>query len=474
MKETGSHGSPAISRQIAFQAALAAAGGNIAIEDALDAACASRRVVGRDRRLAEEIAYGAVRHRASIDAILAGVSSRPLSEVHPTVLFALRGAVYQAFFLTRVPSHAVVNDAVQLVRCEVGEKPVSFTNAVLRHALRLRAGRCQGELPLSSRRRALSFRDGEHILLADDILPDPAEDFCGWLALHYSYPRWLVAQLSEQLGTAAAEAVLCWGNHVPHTAVRLNRMRVPATTPVALTLENLVRPGGPLEGCRTALPGNPPGCILISFDGCPGNLPGLAAGLFTFQDSSQQEAAKILAPRPGERILDLCAAPGGKATHLAELSGDEAHILACDPDSERLRLVTEAAERLGLRSIRVRPMGVPPMPDELKGRFDAVLADAPCSNTGAMNRRVDARWRANPSSVEKICEIQKGILRSAIQAVAPGGRIAYATCSLLESENGALVRSVISEQSAVRLVREKTMLPERGRSDGSYVALLEP
>jgi len=460
-------------RLAALNAALLSQKRGVPVSAALEEMCADGRIGERDRRLAEEIAYGAVRHRASIDAVIGEVSSMPLARIETAVLEALRGAVYQTFYLTRVPEHAAVDEAVRLARSFAGRKSAGFTNAVLRAALELRAGRGRGQVPEENRRAALAFRGGEYLFLNRPLLPDPGSDPAGWLAAHYSYPRWLVERLIEEHGRGAAEAIFQWGNEVPPVTVRVNPLRAEVRALAGREPKELCAAGEIFSGCSWAARGELPGCYRLKPDRPVGGLSGLRGGLFTVQDGAQQRAAALLAPGPGEKVLDLCAAPGGKATQLAELAGDRAEILACDADAGRLELVTEAAARLGLRSIATRVLEVPPLPAELAGQFGAVLADVPCSNTGAMNRRVEARWRARPEAVAALAGRQRGILGAALAAARPGGRALYATCSLLAAENGEVVRAVLASREGVRLVSEETILPRAGLGDGAYLALLE-
>jgi 16S rRNA (cytosine967-C5)-methyltransferase len=471
-RPTGSlSASPA--RTCALSAALLAAKRGVQLDAALETALADAEVSLRDRRLAEEIAFGAVRHRGSIDLVLQEVSSRPLDEIQLAVLESLRQAVYQTFFLERIPEHAAVNEAVSLCRLYAGRKAGGFANAVLRAALELRAGREPRADGNARSRAALSFRGGELILLSKELVPDPDLDLRAWLAGHYSYPSWLTGCLLRELGSDAAESVLAWGNSIPHLCVRVNRLKCDAGELEALSPSELCAPGALFSGCSRVERGESPWCFSVEVEREIGSLHGMREGLFSIQDAAQQRVAEALAPRAGESILDLCAAPGGKSTHIAEISEDRGEVLACDAAAERLELVTAAAARLGLQSVRTRQMQLPPLDQDLAGGFDAVLADVPCSNSGSMNRRVESRWWAGPDQVEALAEKQRAILGCALRAARPGGRVLYATCSLLQAENGDLVRSVLESGSGARLVREQLTLPVAGRRDGGYFALLE-
>lgn len=460
-------------RLAALRAALISQKRGVPADRALAGLLAAGRMPARDRRLAEELTLGSIRHRGSLDLLIRAASSRPPEEMDLAVLEALRQALYQTFFLERIPDHAAVDEAVGLVRSLAGRGATGFVNAVLRAALALRAGRGRGRPAPAEARATLAFRGGQTVRLRRELLPDPAADPDGWLAAHYSYPRWLVAELARLHGRRRAEEVLAWGNAVPPTCVRLNPLRVPVEAAAARAGAELCASGEVFAGCRAAERGEPPGCWRIVPAVPVGELPGLRGGLYTVQDEFHQRAARWLEPRPGERVLDLCAAPGGKATALAELAGDRAEVLACDADAERLELVRQAAARLGLGSVAARHLEAPPLPAELRGAFDAVLADVPCSNTGAMNRRVESRWRAAPEAVAALAARQLGILGAALEAARGGGRVLYSTCSLLAAENEEVVRAALAAAPAARLRREETVLPRAGLHDGGYLALLE-
>ncbi len=471
-RQAGSiNASPA--RTSALGAALMAAKRGVRLDTALETVLTENAVSPRDRRLAEEIAFGSVRHRGSIDLVLGSVSSRPVSDMQLAVLESLRQAVYQTFFLERIPEHAAVNEAVGLCRLYAGRKASGFANAVLRAALALRAGRGRRADGAAPSRRALSFRGRETILLTRDLLPSPAEDLPGWLAGHYSYPRWLAERLVSELGAESAESVLIWGNRIPHLCARVNRLKCRAEELGELGPEKLCAPGAIFAGCSLAERDESPWCYRLEAAREVGSLPGMRQGLFSVQDATQQLVAEVLAPAPGEKVLDLCAAPGGKTAHLAELSADKAEVLACDAGADRLKLVEETAARLGLQSISTAHLELPPLREDFAGRFDAVLADVPCSNSGSMNRRVESRWRAGAEELRGLAEKQRAILSCALQAARSGGRVVYATCSLLQAENSEVVRAVLDSGGRGRLVREELTLPVAGRRDGGYFALLE-
>lgn len=460
-------------RQVALKVALLSLKRNVPADDALDEMLASGELPPRERRLAEEIAFGSIRHRSSLDLVIAAVADRPLVQMDLAMLEALRQAVYQTFFLSRIPDHAAVDEAVRLARSFVGESAAGYANAVLRSALKLRAGRGHGEPAANERRAALAFRGGEFVRLAQSLLPDPESDSPGWMAAYYSYPRWLVDQFIARWGRAGAERVLAWGNEVPPLTVRVNPLRADVGDLASREPAELCAPTGTFGGCAAAARGELPGSYRIRPELPLDEIRGFKLGLFTAQDETQQLAARWLAPRAGEEVLDLCAAPGGKTTALAELSGDKAKILACDIDALRLQRVTISAGRLGLKSIATRLLTAPPLPADLAGRFDKVLADAPCSNTGSMNRRVEARWRARPDAVAELAKTQRGILLSAVEAAKPGGgQVLYSTCSLLEAENEAVVRAILDGRADLELVREETVLPRATVRDGGYLALI--
>jgi 16S rRNA (cytosine967-C5)-methyltransferase len=210
------------------------------------------------------------------------------------------------------------------------------------------------------------------------------------------------------------------------------------------------------------------------------DLPGYEEGWFSVQDESAMRVASALAPQPGWTVLDLCAAPGGKATHLAELMHDQGKVVACDTDARRLQTLSGLAQRLGLKGVSTRLLGSDPphsLPLSQSGRggqegsFDAALVDVPCSNTGVMGRRPEVRWRLRPDEFRHLTPLQGGLLRRAMEQVRPGGVVVYSTCSIEPEENGPLVRAVLQAVRGWVLEAEEEAVPGRP-ADGGYWARL--
>ncbi len=410
-----------------------------------------------DRALSRELVAGVERRRGTLDAVIAAYVPRPRFPRDLRTL--LRLGFYQLLFLDRVPAHAAVDETVGLARARRGVRQAGFVNAVLRGALReLEAGSSGGGS--GDPRRAFEvgprrFRFGR------DVFPDPSADLADHLAAVHSHPRALVERWIACFGEAGAKAIFEADNRVPPLTVRVNRMRT--------TRERLLRE---LQGLGfEAKAGVHPLAVRVD-PGARGLVDSepFRAGRFTVQDETAMEAVSLLDLRPGERVLDLCAAPGGKATQIAEALDDEAEVLACDVSEDRLARLRENAARLGLRSIRpilrARDSRNPPAQD-----VDRILVDAPCSNTGVLARRPEARWRFTPANLRAVTRLQAECLRAGLRALRPGGRLVYSTCALEPEENGDLVRQVLRSVKRVEVLEER-FRPPGPDHDGGYAAAL--
>ena len=409
-----------------------AAGGDF-VEDRLEAALAQARLSSVDRHLCQELAYGIVRWQATLDWLIARKTAA--REQKPMLRNLLRMGLYQIFWLDRIPGHAAVNETVELARQSGFPSQAGFINAVLRNYLR-------------------EF-DATKLLLAGLKKEQPH--------LGYSHPEWLVARWHTRWGADQTARLMEWNNTPPKAFARVNTLKAdPGKLLVQWREEDVeydfVRQDWIEENLVFELKSHPP----------LGRLPSFQQGLFYVQDPSTLLAARELDPQPGEHVLDLCAAPGGKLTYIAQLMRNEGRLLAHDTAAERLKLIEKNCARLGVTCVQtVLPSTLNPQPSTL---FDRILIDAPCSNTGVMRRRVDLRWRIRLEEIGRLRATQLGLLRQAAALLKPGGTLVYSTCSLEPEENGQVVDEFLSEHTAFKLERTRELLPFVEGVDGTYVA----
>jgi 16S rRNA (cytosine967-C5)-methyltransferase len=363
-----------------------------------------------DRAFAMDLVHGTLRWRGRIDYLLSRTLDRDLEKLEPLVATALRLGAYQLIFSERVPATAAVDESVRCIRAAGVERATGLVNAVLR---RLASEHEQIPLP------KLEDEPVDHLTHA------------------LSVPRWIAERWVELYGPAEAAALARASNEPPPLTVRINRRRGSAS----LLLDELRERFPEATPCSVARDG-----IVLGRRGNPGLDPAFLAGRYTVQDEAAQLVVGLLDPLPGERILDACAAPGGKATAIAERVGEAGRVFAVDRHARRLGLVLRAARRLTLRGITcVERDATRPLRDLAAGElFDRVLVDAPCSGLGTLRRNPDARWRIGPGDPPRLAEIQEAILRNAAAVVKPGGTLVYSTCTLLPEENEAVVEAFLN------------------------------
>lgn len=414
----------------------------------------------RDRDLATELVYGALRRRGTLDHLLARVSSLPLRKIQPRVLEILRIGAYQLLFLDKVPASAAVNEAVAMAKRVTTPSGAGFVNACLRALARAIEARC-GE-PGGDPRRALPVGGGNWCLLSKPFLPSPTAAPARYLAAAYSHPEWLVQRWLARFGEAKTRQLCEHDNTHAGIVLRVNRLR---TTREALVAE-LVRGG------RWARPIGAEH-MLVDQGGALAELAALRDGLCTVQGLAASAAAPLLDPRPGERVLDVCSAPGSKACQLAELAEGQAVVVALDLSPRRLKQVAENVKRLGARTVWPVAGDGCSCATLFRAEFDAALVDAPCSNTGVLSRRVESRWRITAERIRELAALQQRLLAAAASVVKPGGRLVYSTCSLEPEENEQAVESLCAGQAGWKVVNSKCILPSETNDDGGYVALLQ-
>ncbi|MBA8823548.1 16S rRNA (cytosine967-C5)-methyltransferase [Saccharopolyspora lacisalsi] len=383
---------------------------------ALPSLLRKHRVGSRDAALATELTYGTCRAQGLLDAIVAECSARPLADVDPVLLDALRLGVYQ-LLRTRIPSHAAVAATVDLVRGQAGSKLAGFANAVLRHA---------GE------------RDEQQWI--EQLAPDRATDPVGHLALRYAHPRWIAHAFADALGSTGAELEAALAADDARPAVHLT------ARPGEISADELAA----ITGGDVA-PYSPYGVHLEAGAGDPGELEPVQEGFATVQDEGSQLAALALTRADVEgsdtRWLDLCAGPGGKANLLGALvTLDGGTLDAVEQTRHRADMVSRVTSDLSV-SVHVTDGRQP----ELTGGFDRVLVDAPCTGLGALRRRPEARWRRQPSDLTDLTHTQRGLLRSAVELTRPGGVVAYVVCSPHLAETVDVVSDVLKSTGARQL-----------------------
>jgi 16S rRNA (cytosine967-C5)-methyltransferase len=351
-----------------------------------------------DRAFATELVYGTLSWKRELDHVLGQFSSVPVRKMSPQVHVLLLMGAFQLLHLDRVPASAACNTAVEMAKVHCG-KSAGFVNAVLRAIVR--------------KRDAISW-------------PDPQTDWVTAMGVRHSHPDWLVETWRDQFGVERTEALLAAGNARPPLTVRVNRLKGSREALLAELLAQGVQ--------ARAGDVSPDAIVLTAVDGLT-RLPAFAEGRMTVQDGSAMRVAKIVDPQPGERVLDTCAAPGGKTTHLAERMGNRGEIVAWDLHANKLGLIGETASRLGITIIRTAQRDATRLFPDAEGQFDRVLVDAPCTGTGIIRRKPDIKWNRTPGDVTALVEIQTRILYNAGRYVKPGGVLVYSTCSMERAEN---------------------------------------
>ena len=374
---------------------------------ALEAELGRQRLAPRDAALATELVFGTLRWQRYLDWILAPHSKRRLERLDARVLVLLRMTAYQMVFLERIPAFAAVNDAVTLARGAPGV--AEFVNAVLR----------------AFARRGPRERE-----------PAPPRDPLEALATRQSFPTWLAARWVARYGLDEATALMAALNVRPPLTLRANTLRLGREELAARLSAEERQPSTPTRWA--------PEGLVVEHSGAPAAWRAFADGAFAVQDEASMLVARLLAPRPGQTVADVCAAPGTKTTHLAQLMDNTGRVLAFDPQPRRLARVREAATRLGISIVETVDGSAEALAPRFPEACDGVLVDAPCSNLGVLRRNPEVKWRRRPADVGAMARKQRDILEAAASLVKPGGALVYATCSLEPEENDAIARAFLT------------------------------
>ncbi|MBV8883395.1 MAG: 16S rRNA (cytosine(967)-C(5))-methyltransferase [Chroococcidiopsidaceae cyanobacterium CP_BM_RX_35] len=391
------------------RAAGATSGETLSLLNAVAGATSGETLSLADRRLVTDLVYGSVRRQRTLDALIDQLAKKKAHQQPLDLRTIIHLGLYQLRYQERIPSSAAVNTTVHLAKENGLAGLAGFVNGLLRQYIRLASDQVD---PLS--------------------LPENPVEFLGVL---HSYPNWVVEVWLEQLGMVETEQLCEWMNQSPTIDLRINPLQVEIEKVEAALLASgvLVR----------HIPQMPQALKLIGSTGSIQNLPGFSEGWWTVQDSSAQLVSHLLNPQPGEVIVDACAAPGGKTTHIAELMGDRGTVWACDRAAARLRKLEENVKRLQLQSIQLC-IGDSRNLTQFENSADRVLLDVPCSGLGTLHRHADARWRQTTESVRELSILQKELLLQASTFVKPGGVLVYATCTLHPLENEGVIQAFLA------------------------------
>jgi 16S rRNA (cytosine967-C5)-methyltransferase len=404
---------------------------------------AAAELATRDRALAMTLAYGTVQRRRTLDHLLAGFVSRPLDRLEPAVLAALRLGMFQILFLGGVTDYAAVNESVELAKRE-SRGGAQLVNAVLRRASR--------EAP-------------QRLQKLDDRTPQRA-------AVLHSVPDWLAELWWRELGPEQARALLESVNTPAESAIRVNTLR--STREQVTAALNAAHPSSAAHVAPgwTGHPGLPELPEMLVLDG-PFDAFGSALfeqGALMPQARASAAVARVLDPQPRERVLDLCAAPGGKTTHLAALMGGEGDLVAVEVHPGRARALAETCRQMGATNARVLQLDARHV-DEPES-FDRVLVDPPCSGLGTLQARPDLRWQPQRGELTALAVRQGELLRAGAAQLKPGGTLVYSVCTISRIEADAVVDGFVAEHPDFRCSDRWQLLPSTDRTDGFFIARL--
>ena len=396
-----------------------------------------------DRRFATELVNGSVKARGTLDFILGRLVDRPLQKLEPVIHYILHLGLYQIFFLERIPDSAACNESVNLAKKFSHKGTDKFVNGVMRSSVRQKE------------------------VLWEKIWDD--------VSLRLSHPRWLVQRWRKQFGEEETEALCRWDNGPASLCLRVNTLMT-ARDAFLQDLREMGCEGEVSLWC-------PDGIVITRSPGLPALLQNFPHSFYV-QDESSMLPALLLQPKAGEQILDMCAAPGGKTTHIAALMENKGRVTACDIYPHKLKLIEENAKRLKLDNIKTELRDGTVFREEWTEKFDRVMVDAPCSGLGVLRRRAEARWTKKEKDLRVFPALQQCILENASRYVKPGGVLVYSTCTMEEDENGKQIEIFLQNHRewkqagfvhprSKEVVKELQLYPQRDGVDGFYLTLLQ-
>ncbi len=404
---------------------------------------AKNKLDHRDAALATRLSYGVIQNKLLLDYYISCYCTQKAEKLEPVIRNILRLGGYQILFMDKIPHRAAVNEAVEMTKRYGRYKAAGMVNAVLRKFV-------------------------DHWM---DMPALPNGTTVDYLSVRYSHPKWLVERLVELLGPEEAEGYLRMNNEIVPTTVQTNLLK---TTPEELEKE--LRQSGVTVEPHPWLAG----CFEVSGTGDLESLPAFTEGHFTVQDAAARLVSTVAAPQPTDRVLDICAAPGGKSFALAIDMGDRGQIVSCDIHPHKLKLIESSAERLGITSVRAALADGREHHAAWQQAADLVVADVPCSGLGIIRKKPDIRYK-NPKELAQLPKIQLEILENASTYVRPGGVLVYSTCTVLPEENEGVTEEFLSRHIDFTLEKftlplpigpsqgHLTLWPQRFGTDGFYI-----
>lgn len=417
------------------------------LDKVLDIELKSPDLVDLDKGLLTEIVHGVLRWQNRLDWVLNGFSHGNFAKSEINVKNTLRVSLYQILFLDRVPHSAAVNEGVEFIKRIRGEKPAGLVNAVLRNIIR--------------------NIEGIRYPLAEE---DPVQH----LAVYYSHPHWVVRRWLARFGFEETKKLLIAGNERPPLSLRINKLK----TEPGLFLRQLEQQGIVYTGSSHI-----DYFVKVKALARIGQMELFRNGMFTIQDESAALPCLLLAPKPGDRVIDMCAAPGGKTTNLAELMKNEGEVIAVDKYEAKLNLIKTSCERLGLRNVRLQAADASTLASDVA---DRVLLDAPCSGLGVLSKKPDIKWKRDVADLIRLTRQQTELLENAARLLKPGGTLVYSTCTTEPEENQGIIQAFLARHPEFTLDPAGAYVnadlvssdgfvetfPHRHSMDGSFAARL--
>lgn len=404
---------------------------NVALKQELDAGGLLRL----DKALVTEIVNGTLRNLTRIDWVKSHFIKK--NKIEPWIEDIIRCGVYQLLFLDRVPDSAVCNESAELARKHGHEGTVKFVNGVLRN--------------ISRNKDKLEY-------------PDKEQDMVKYLSVYYSHPEWMVRKWIRDYGREFTEELLAANNEPPAFTIRCNRLRVSRQE----LLELLAA-----EGIECSEGRYNKEAIYIRGTSAVENKPSFIKGFYQVQDESSMLVAHVTDPLAGDKVLDMCSAPGGKTTHLGEMMDNTGEVVARDIHMHKLKLVEENCRRLGINIVKTELFNATLLDEGSVEKFDKVLLDAPCSGLGVIRRKPDLRWKKEPDNFKELSKLQREMLQRASQYVKPAGVLLYSTCTINKTENIEVVRDFLASNRQFKLESIKDKLPEGLICDSAAEGYLE-